>query len=659
MPHKPGTGVIRGIVSEDGFPAQKRVTLMDRTNFRQLRTIVSGADGDYAFAGLDPNTDDYMLFSVDDDREPESNYKDPIIFDRVQPLEAAMSVRQINDWFYLAHKNDIRAAFVPILASPHGNPNAADSGSGYGANRWYNIGAASLDGTYLGSSPVLPQLGKLQNDNSMLLVQPHTPRSEVNTQGSPANRITLEWVIDLESVTGNPALYFAPMLKGDSPYNLISGSTTLNTTANNDAGVQGYIGYISNRRVVQIGYNQSNGSSGMLSNPFSESLGGIGSASNMLEYTLPAELVGTTVHIMAVIIPGSSTEYSKIYVNGVKVAEKYFTPSRITWATSFGINALILAGSKKGSTEPSSLYRRLDDHIVGKIKTSLAALYYKAFSDTEVTSQFNALFNTMRTPIVPSETGYPYLVKMSRPFIYLPLSEIVAEDNTITIPRGLGYFGDFVRNTGGDGVQNAASSIVIGRNLLNFNGGSLVNVRQNAQNSPAKDAISFAWVAAPTKASPSEIEHLFKYEYFLHNQTYALTDTISSWGVHRTTAGLWQITYGSTVTFDTVPEVGVQHHYVVTIDFVVDEAKLYVDGILVETKTGAYNSIGNFANQVYLYSNSQTTNYYANISAGSSTNVSTGVGQNFYYGVFGQFSAHPYLLRDREIEDMYDFLDVL
>lgn len=78
-----------------------------------------------------------------------------------------------------------------------------------------------------------------------------------------------------------------------------------------------------------------------------------------------------------------------------------------------------------------------------------------------------------------------------------------------------------------------------------------------------------------------------------------------------------------------------------------------------EVKKGNYNPISPSANQVYAYVSSQQMNYYANLSIGSSTNLQTGVAQNFYNGVFGQFSAHPYLLSDREIEDMYDFLDVL
>lgn len=659
MPHKPGTGAIRGIVSEDGFPARKRVTLLDRTNFRQLATLVSGVDGDYVFSGLDPNTDDYMLFSVDDDREPETNFKDPIIYDRVQPINTAMSVRQVNDWFYNAQKNDMRAAFVPILATSSGNPNDVDSGSGYGATRWQTIGSAQLDGTYLGGSPVLPQLGKLLNNNSMLLMYPLVSHSEGNYYGSPSNQLSLEWVIDLDNVTGNPALYFAPLFKYVGANVPMEANLTPSSTSGSDPGVQGYIGYISNRRTIQVGYNGSAGSSGMLSNPFSENLGGIGSATNMLEYLLPAELVGTTVHLIATIAVGSSTVATKLFVNGVKVAEKFLNHQRYVYTGTQVANTLILAGSKNADIEASYTNRQLSKHTTGKIKTSLAALYYKYLSEAEVQAQFNALFNTERNPIVPTESGYPYLVKMMRPFLYIPMSVAPAEDNSITVPQDIGYFGSFSQNSTSNNVKLADTSIVVGRSLLSFEGGSLLNIRRNLQNVPARNAVSFAWVAAPTTGTPSATEVLFRHEFFVHNSTYASAFAYHSWGLDRSVAGLWQIRYGSTITFDTPPEVGVQHHYAVTIDFVVGEAKLYVDGVLVEVKKGNYSPISPSANQVYAYVSSQQMNYYANLSIGSSTNLQTGVAQNFYNGVFGQFSAHPYLMTDREVEDMYDFLDVL
>ena len=666
MPHKSGTGAIRGIVSEDGIPAQKRVTLLDRTNFRRLSTIVSGEDGDYAFSGLDPATDDYMVFAVDDDKGVGENYKDPIIYDRVQPVNVAIGVRQYNEWFYLAQSQGLIASYIPITASPSGNPNSISSGSGFAASAWSLLGPNQIDGRYASTTPGSPSLGNVQLDNTLAMCYA-APSTQAN-RTTTLSPITLEWVLDTSDVTGNPAIYLLPRnYPGRTSAQAIVGTDGL-SNGQYDYGVNAYIGYIPNRRVIQIGYNGVGSNNYCLGAPFSRCISNVLSeyTSSVLEYTLPAELVGTTLHIMAQVCVASSSLYSKIFINGVKVAEKYLTKEgRYAYDEKGNVQLFMIGGSAVTGKALTNTGMVFQDFTNACLKTSLAAVYFnKFFADQEVLQHYNALFKPNRTPATPVDSGYYYAVKLRRPSIFFPLNEILAENGSLTVYDNAVLKWALSRTGVGTAITPASSSIVLGRTILNFEGTALLSSTSLLPAfAPAYEGITMAFVAAPARATPSSTETLFKYTSRTRVGT-SSSYLAQNWGVERTVAGKFQIKYGSTIAFETLPELNVQHLYCFTLDQVNGKARMYVDGTLVEEQTVAITLMQQFGTQAYHYQYSEGNvvgivaiggDYVSNGSSESAAIDATA----YYKGAFGVFSAHPYVMSDEEIEDLYDYLDVL
>lgn len=95
MPHKQGIGAIYGIVTEDSAPARKRIVLMDRTTLSVVARTVSDENGAYAFAGLNPDTNDYLALAVDDDGAPR---KEAICHDYLQPVPAHQGATFWGNW---------------------------------------------------------------------------------------------------------------------------------------------------------------------------------------------------------------------------------------------------------------------------------------------------------------------------------------------------------------------------------------------------------------------------------------------------------------------------------------------------------------------------------------------------------------------------------
>lgn len=653
MPHKPGTGAIRGIVSEDGFPAQKRVTLLDRTNFRQLSTIVSGVDGDYTFSGLDTTTDDYMLFSVDDDREEGSQYKDPIIYDRVRPVEAAMAPRQINDWFYLTQSRNILAAFVPITASKGSTLNSLDGTSGFSSSRPLLVSGQQLDGSYITKSPVIQQLGNVRFNNCIVAIPMNIQSHSMTT----LNPITIEWVLDLSQVSGNPVIYHSVSADHSSSSSVLTSEYNEGTT-NDATGVNAYVGYISNRRTIQMGYNTQFGTSNTLHLPFSDALSSNSSFSDRtVEYVLPENLLGTTIHIMAVIQQGSGSVKSCIYINGTLAAEKFLTATRNNYSSTSLLHIMSIGGSLKtnGTRAIYGEYTNADH------KTSLAAIYNKIFTANEVLEHYNALFNTQRTPVTPKETGYQYAVKMLRPFIYFPMNEAETESGALSVAQHITNKPTLSRTTAQGTVKPTLTSYVLGRTSLSFNNGALTAYNTLSPPLPVNGAASIAFTAAPASATVAGTsETIFKVVHASYNSTFG--DSINaSWSVYRNASGKWVVQLGSTIVFNTLPEIGVEHHYAIVVDRHLSLAKLYVDGVKVEEIAMAIGGFPNNTARAAFYSGQYMFNVRNQWSIGASLNIGTNTvdAATFYKGVLSNLSIHPFAFSDDEVEDLYDFIDVM
>lgn len=120
MPHKPGIGAIFGITAEDGVADQKRVVLMDRSNMKVVAQTIGDADGAYVFNGLNPDTDDYLVFSVDDNDAP---FKEALVRDYIQPIPAYQGAEFPGNYYLLSRRLD---PFMQILGGHSlGRPTSA------------------------------------------------------------------------------------------------------------------------------------------------------------------------------------------------------------------------------------------------------------------------------------------------------------------------------------------------------------------------------------------------------------------------------------------------------------------------------------------------------------------------------------------------------
>ena len=115
MPHKPGTGAIFGIVSEDGVAkSASPVYLLDMRRdkgvgeMRLLSKTLTRSDGGFTFAGLDTAYLDYAVTASDEDgAEP----KNALIYDRVQPVPAHMGAGGLGMWYMHVMRDGAIAGF--------------------------------------------------------------------------------------------------------------------------------------------------------------------------------------------------------------------------------------------------------------------------------------------------------------------------------------------------------------------------------------------------------------------------------------------------------------------------------------------------------------------------------------------------------------------
>lgn len=203
MPHKSGTGAILGIASEDGLPSQKRITLIDRSDMRVLNRVVSDEYGAYAFNGLNTDTDDYLIFAVDDDGETK---KAAIIFDYIRPIPAHSGSSFFANWEVMALKKE---PIVSILAKTSGDSSDVDEFPfGVGVDAALCIGF-SKDVNLPTITPAAYHIPTLGLNKSAIGRQAQNNKS-LMINAEPRNiAFSAEWVVDLSTVTEDIGAYLA------------------------------------------------------------------------------------------------------------------------------------------------------------------------------------------------------------------------------------------------------------------------------------------------------------------------------------------------------------------------------------------------------------------------------------------------------------------
>jgi hypothetical protein len=126
--HKPGTGAIFGIVTEEGIAKEgSPVYLYDNRRHvgpgqkRLLSRRFTREDGGFEFAGLNQNYGDYMVMVTDEDG---ATPKNALVQDRVLPIPAHFGAGSYAEWYVRAMQDGAQAGWVawPVIQDGTGEP---------------------------------------------------------------------------------------------------------------------------------------------------------------------------------------------------------------------------------------------------------------------------------------------------------------------------------------------------------------------------------------------------------------------------------------------------------------------------------------------------------------------------------------------------------
>lgn len=155
MPHSNGSGVITGIVSEDGAPKiNTLVAVIDRTTNELVKQTFTGSSGEYSINDLNPDVSDYAVFAKDEDGAIRKN---ALMQDYVQPANGAIGSVYSYNWFPKLRALSPIALFVSVDYSATEGFTAMHPSSNGNVNPVLSAGSVALIAqTDLLGAPDLP-----------------------------------------------------------------------------------------------------------------------------------------------------------------------------------------------------------------------------------------------------------------------------------------------------------------------------------------------------------------------------------------------------------------------------------------------------------------------------------------------------------------------
>ena len=528
MPHIAGIGAIKGIDAEDSVAAQKRIFLFDRTNMKLVSQTVSDATGGYAFNGLNAETNDYLIFSVDDDGSPR---KQPIIYDYVQPIPAQQGETFWGNYYKLVMADAPAAGFFGSTDSQGKIDTIGDKG--------LLFTGTGLTANLTSITPGAPLLPVTSVDNGAI---------GMNARGTgyrfDANpcKVSVEWTLTRSSVTQNTCLLA----------NLKYSSSDINVASWPDNNVIALL-YNPSSKVLTI-YNNTGASnpSGVFSNMRS-----------LISYDLTSKADNVTV--IATVDYGYQ---ANLYVNGALVSTASLSGQNT--ATYFIDGSTRFAGLTIGGLGSGTVSAM---NIPSTFKTGPAFIYPTILTLQQVTDRYNALM----VGSSPLETGYAKEVMLDHPKFYFRLRDA----------NGSTSFKNWLHpNTGTHDLTifNPAtlnfnqSSPVAGSSAVKFNGTSAARGSWVNSSTTSTRELSFGFIVTPT-ATPTATEIIVS----INNDADVVFSRVS-----RLTSGLLRFEVranSATETYDFTTAItnGITYHVIVTINKVTQVAKLYLNNVLVET----------------------------------------------------------------------------
>ena len=368
MPHSAGVGVITGITTEDGIPCSKRVVLVDRSNLTVVARTQSDENGKYVFNGLNTETNDYLVFGVDDD-EPLKNAE---IHDHIKPISGHQGATYPYNWLWLVLRKNPTNVFI--------GQTVENSLTGYSINYINTYGV------------VLP------NVESQMPYAPAFPMTELNVgkiiqygfnsirqETDVTETYTFEWVMDLSSET--------------------IGLLYSNYFRMNDYSYLFYTFITYQKGLLRVGYK-----TGVSSEAYPVTL---------ITHNMPDNGVA---HI---VVTYDFSRVCRLFVNGELVAEQKITDNKIINNPRYIKNSYLIVNSK----EHVNNYRNYLSHTTGGIgKVGVIAHYYAVLSEEEIKEHYNALF----TETLPRLTGFVKEIFVDNPcFLYRINESDIARDGIV------------------------------------------------------------------------------------------------------------------------------------------------------------------------------------------------------------------------------------
>ena len=520
--HRPGSGAIFGIVTEDGVvKVDSPVYLYDARRHRgvgQKRLMgvqLTRPDGGFVFNGLNPAYKDYVLAATDEDGEEPKN---ALIQDRVQPIPAHQGVTWWTNWWAEALSDgasNVIAAY-PVMGDE---------------TRWY-VGGLTFevenrsqlaDPTLLSLAPGAPQMAGVQLTGGQLVM----PGMQLTNSPVTDYQMSLEWVIDLDSITsGTPACFWGSVATNVS----FTGGTFRIPIVSSFDSQERWGSWLVLR--VSGGHLQAYVRTGLEHPSFN--------LTNQLSELFSFDISGHSGVIHAAVVYRYNSRCD-LFINGVSVAQTT-SPPLITQQWANGArrpNACVLGGWSTGGTGAS--YR------AGPV-----AMYARALEDEEVLTHYAAL---MTEDVLPNRGGYQRAVMSLHPQIYFRLNEAAIDFENHAWPllrpdkaEHLGLrAGKLVTNVGG-AVSPAQISPVVGGTAMAFTGADRLRCGAGIWMFASPDEVSFSCWVKFDRATPGSTETLVR-----QNTPNSSTNYFS---VRRDTDGHLQVTTrrGGTNYTDTFTE---------------------------------------------------------------------------------------------------------
>lgn len=230
MPHRPGTGAIFGIVSENGVAKDNSpVYLLDMLRdsgvgkAKFISKQMTREDGGFSFTGLSTNYLDYSVMVSDEDgAEP----KNALIQDRVQPVPVHLGAGQYADWYVRIARDGADSAIIPLPVEE-----TVPRPYGFLTTRTHYSSPSPANPTEIVDIPELPGMAGIRL-NTQSRIQTHSGHHLPFISGT-----SMEFLIDLDS--------FAP-----TSLDLVIGTTPVSASVDNvNRAMSTGLSY----RVVQIG----------------------------------------------------------------------------------------------------------------------------------------------------------------------------------------------------------------------------------------------------------------------------------------------------------------------------------------------------------------------------------------------------------------------